>query len=681
MIKRVAVIIGLVLAVHPLFGDVVIRNNLGLYGGQIENLATFDMPGSPNRVYADVLGSNALYYTDDEGMNWIISITDTNTYGLATDSTYVYVAVDSMEILRSPGGDGLTWTTILDPTYPVYFGEPIMSVQHDGTRLMLGCNNGVAYFNPTGNPADWSRHVISPSGPDIGVTSMASRPSDPNTILAVMNNTMNPDVTHNQLHISIDGGATWNPVALPPTITRAIEIVAEDPNHADYVYLAGDSAYATIYENQSFLDPATWTDITPGSFEFHYPQNIAFHNNLLWTTSHTYDVTTGGWTPHPLTTVGTHVNDGALAHDPDNPNLVFAASDVGVAVSADGAVTFEERNTNIEAVGVFDVDVDIITKDVALVASKSGLAITNVFQLPPTPADWTYPVFPQGTGGAPLTAAAILLDSTQEFIAGSSNETIFYSTNGGATWTQAYKWLGSPIESRSMVTDIDHAAGSNTLYAGIGFTEEGNDGVVVRSDDRGHTWTPTTLSGVYPNTLEIVGTNLVYVGTGHERDLPSITNTGLWVTANGGTTWNQVVTTAGPYTGIVTDLAQDPIDPKIQYMTLQIAPDTGVVIQIEYDASGVNVVGNMDLTMLPGAPAYGQFTAIETNDSGQEVFVGVDENIFMFDVTSSTWSLYFTGHPGETIYRLYWDDLVIGTSAGFYSFVRPSSAVQNWMNY
>lgn len=678
-VKWFALFILAVLCLNTASASVVIKKNLGLFGGHIEGLASFDQPGTPNRIYADVLGANALYFTDNYGLTWNLSIFAEDTFGIATDSTYVYVVVNNSEVWRSAGNDGITWTKILTPTTPGYFGEGITSISHDGVRLMLGCSNGVAYFNPTGSPAAWTRHVVKAgAGHDTAVMSLASRPTDPLSIYAVMNSMRNPDVSHNELFLSIDGGLTWGAVALPATITTAIEVVAEDPNFPGYVYLAGDSAFATIYENKNFLDPATWVNITPMSFEHHYPQYINFHNNRLWTTSHWYDVTTGVWHPLPNTTVGTHVNDGAIAFDADDPNIILMASDVGVAASIDGGITFEERNTGIAAVGVNDVDVDIITKDVALVASKSGLAITSVFQKPPLPSDWMFPVFPQGHGGPPLTACAILLDSTEEFLAGDGNETIYKSDNGGLTWRDVFHWVASPIPSRSTVTDIDHAAGSNVLYAALGFSEEGDAGIIVRSDDRGNTWTITNLTGVHPNALEIVGTQVVYVGVGHERDLPSMSNIGLWVTGDGGLTWSQVTSTAGPYIGIVNDIAQHPVNPQLQYITLQIGPSSGVVFEIEYDATGLNVVADRDLTMLPGAPLHGEFSAIETNDLGTEVYVGVNESIYKFDLTTNTWSLYFAGIHGERINRLYWDDLVMGTSTGFYSFVEEPTSVRFW---
>ncbi len=679
MIKRIALCLVIALSVQTAFASLAARKNLGLFGGMIEHMSAFDLPGTPNRIYADVMGANALYYTDNEGLNWTLSIFNEDTYGLATDSNYVYVVVNGMEIWRSNGGDGLTWTPILNPATPVYTGEMITSLQHDGTRLMAGCSNGVAYFNPTGNPADWTQHIVNPSPPDMGISSMASRPGDPNTIFAVMNDMMHPTVATNALFVSVDAGATWAPVTLPPLITTSIEVIAEDPNHIGYVYIAGDSAQATIYENQSFLDPATWVDITPLSFEHRYPQQIQFHSGLMWTTANTYDVASGTWAPHPDTISGTHVNDGALTFDPDDPNIIFIASDVGVSVSLDGGMTFEERNNGIEAVSVYDVDVDKFTKDVAIVASKSGLAITNVFQKPPTPADWNYPVFPQGNGGPPLSAVAILLDSTTEFLAGDNNESIYKTDDGGLTWREVFHWMASPIESRSMVSDIDHAAGSNTVYASLGFTEEGNDGIILRSDDRGQTWTITNLSAVFPNAIEVVGSHLIYAAVGHERDFPSTTNTGLWVTDDFGATWQQVVNTSGPYMGIATDLAQDPVNPSFQYMTLQINPGTGIVLRLEYDASGLNVIGETDLTMLPGAPIGGHFTAIETNDAGSKVYVGVDQDVYQFDVPTNTWALYSAGLNGETVNVLYWDDLVIGTSTGFYWFDETVPVpVPNW---
>lgn len=677
-----------ILLASPSTAALVGKLNLGLYGAWCEGLATFDLPGPVNRVYADLLGTNTLYYTEDRGVTWTPAISGEDLYGIATDATYVYANVHN-EIWRSVGSDGLTWTPILTFATAVYTGEGFSSIQHDGTRLMVGCTDGIAYFNATGSPAGWSRIAINPTTPaGNAVTCITSRPSDPSTLLAVINAMDHAMAASNELHLSIDGGATWTPVTLPATITNAIEVVGIDPLYPDDVYLAGDSAGATIYLNRLFLDPTTWTDITPASFLHHYPQQIDFHSGLTWTTAQTYDVTTGTWAPSPLTTVGSHINDGAICFDPDDPLVVFSASDIGIAVSEDGGLTFEERNDGLEGLTVFDVDVDVVGKNVALVASKSGVAITSVFQKPPTPADWAFPVFPQGTGGAPLTAAAIVHGSLNEFVIGDSGGTLYLSQDGGATWTDTYTFLSAPILSRSSANDIDSAPGSDVLYAAIGFSEFGTEGRVVRSGDRGQTWTETTLTGVHPNTLEIVGTTLIYAGVGHELTSPSATNEGIYASNDSGATWNRIGTTAGPIPGLVTELAQDPVNPAVQYAAMNYGTGPGggggAVMRLEYDASGIVLLSDTDLSATYGGPTMGRFTALETNDLGTEVYVAVEQDVFLFDVATSTWSLYLPGLPGEIVYALYWDELVVCTSTGFYALdpePDSTSGVPQWRRY
>ena len=679
MIRYVMLLLCLTFSLEESFA-LTARHNLGLFGGQVEFLAVYDMPSSPNRIYGDIRGSNALYFTDDNAASWNLAISGEDVFGIATDANYIYAIVNGNEIWRSNGNDGLTWTTILSSSSSIYSGEFFSSIQHDGTRLMVGASNGVAYFNATGNPADWTRYVVRAASSDTGIVCMASRPGLPKTILAVMNNMFQPLASSNELYESTDSGVTWTPVMLPLSITQAIEVIAEDPVNPDHVYLGGDSANATMYFNASYLDPTTWIDITPPTFMSRYPQQIAFHNGLTWTTAHTYDPSTGTWTQLPSTTSNTHVNDGTVAFDPDDPLLVFIASDVGCAVSTDGGVTFDERNDGIEGVEVFDIDVDVIDKNTAVVASKSGLAITNVFQKPPTPADWSFPVFPQGNGGPPMTAVCLLQGSTQEIVAGDNSESIFLSEDGGATWRETYAWLGSPIADRSTVKDIDHAVGSNVLYAAIGFWEGGNDGIVVRSDDRGKTWINTALTGVHANTLEVVGTNLVYVGVGNERDYPSTTNTGIYASNDSGATWTAMTFGGSTLPFIVTDIAQDPVTPTIQYVAATDYMGGGGVFQIEYDSTGMTVVSGTDLISTYGGPVGGRYTAIETNDLGTQVFVGIEQDVYIFDVPSTTWTLYHSGLRGESVYRLFWDALVSGTSTGFYSYSEETS-IPYWKKF
>jgi photosystem II stability/assembly factor-like uncharacterized protein len=125
------------------------------------------------------------------------------------------------------------------------------------------------------------------------------------------------------------------------------------------------------------------------------------------------------------------------------------------------------------------------------------------------------------SGLSSRTIYALALDPSnpQVIYAGTSSDsgTLFWSTNGGGSWSARDSGLGS----RSVYALCVDPVTSTTVYAG---TDQG----VYRSLDRGASWDPTPLSlKVYALTVRVDDGDTVLAGT----------SGGLYVSTDGGDTW------------------------------------------------------------------------------------------------------------------------------------------------
>jgi len=210
-------------------------------------------------------------------------------------------------------------------------------------------------------------------------------------------------------------------------------------------------------------------------------------------------------------------NISAVAIDPSNPNIIYAAQGAfcgGLAKSTDGGATKAFINTGLpNNAFVAALAIDRTATSTVYAATASG-----VFKTQDGGANWSA----ANTGLGNLDVRALAIDPTNPAkIYAGTNRGVFISTNGAASWTASITGL---TNRRTRSLAIDPLA-PTTVYVGT------SGGGVFKSADGGLTWTAvnTGLGNFFVNAVAVDPTlsGTVYAGTG----------VGIYKTVNGGTGW------------------------------------------------------------------------------------------------------------------------------------------------
>ena len=122
--------------------------------------------------------------------------------------------------------------------------------------------------------------------------------------------------------------------------------------------------------------------------------------------------------------------------------------------------------------------------------------------------------------------------------AGSSEKFLFYSTNGGASWTLISRTpLGSP-PAEAGVGALPNGNGVSAIFfqdASNGWLGLSSPGANLwRSTDGGHNWTAVTVTGLDP------GVPVDAISFSDAMHGSFTTPEGAWITSDGGTNWTKV---------------------------------------------------------------------------------------------------------------------------------------------
>ena len=276
------------------------------------------------------------------------------------------------------------------------------------------------------------------------------------------------------------------------------------------------------------------------------------------------------WTelgPKPITKNGTYGNVSgrvdALAIDPTNPNVIFAGTaGGGVWKSADGGVNWAPMTDSQPSLVISALAIHPTTTPREIYAGTGDLDGGTMFgngvlKSIDGGSTWVQLGAATFTG---LSIGSIAIDRNTsggtEHVFAATNGGLYFSTNGGATWTQNTQIntviVGAPTVSGGLYQIIQDPTILTKFWATAADGCASEIGQVLVSVDSGTTW---AVSNNFPLLLNAASRVQIGVGTGGVVYAVSakcaVDGSGLYdieKTIDGGTTWNQIPSTNSGYT-------------------------------------------------------------------------------------------------------------------------------------
>ena len=370
-------------------------------------------------------------------------------------------------------------------------------------------------------------------------------------------------------------------------------------------------------------------------------------------------------------------NSGQVETDPIFDELVYLTTNVGMGYAYPNGDTIYDFNDGFTAVQVFDMQ---MTPDfsVGFVASKSGIRKVNNMPAGADSARWRGTVFPQNDG-APYYSVAFL-DTNEVYVA---NHRIYKTTNGGANesdWTLLFDpTLGGadagPYNFPRYGIYVDalrvNPWDANEIMAGYNRTDGVDKGGLFVSENGGLSWSQilleVTATGGDVNVTDVEwaidwdGDTVCFVSV--EYDAGSPQGQGVY----------SIKKTGGVYTS-----AHEVLSPYSFY-DLQLSSGGDTLFAAGFDGTEAFVqMRNLSAPVWTSASYTGvtELPSALTAGDGY-LFLAAENEVYMTALSGSSmsWSLGYSYPVGTEINFLFFDDLLVGTSAGLYGHEIDTNAV------
>ena len=562
--------------------------NLGIYGGQIKDLAVD--PQNPDRMFASTYNGRGLYFTQDGGASWqALEMANGLLEGEDTlDEQAVFVVATSpvdadilwvghnFWVAKSLDG-GKTWTHISNSimqrdctdcggsgddfrfctsiaVHPCNSNYVIV-----GTSGVQGSNVGGAVYATTDGGKTWTK-LNQGKDLDYGVEALALIRGYPDTIWVATNSKGHGGVYDGTIYSSKDNGQTFSST-LPKPDTGGIFSVAPKPGDLDTVFVACDNGIVQLHN-----DGDQWNASNPVP-DSRMATDVVFapsNANIIYASWRNpmdrggdgktkisrgvYDHNTNDWTWQ------TYVPDqddlagfNCLAVHPAEADILMGGdSSLGVFISRDSGQNWTPINQGLDAVIVYDVDVETGNTVHMLAASGSGL-----FERPDADSSWIR------RRNGEFTAVRFVPSSGSAYLGG-GHGFVYRTTNNGADWSLS-SYLGDVYALDIAVDPVNE----DRVYIATGQ----NGCQVLRSSDGAATF-EAVLDGVN-QAGDAYNMNKVVIDPHEHRhifaaggnfNVPEVPGD-LWQSFDGGDTWQRT----GLTDTVVNALLVDPRDPAVLY--------------------------------------------------------------------------------------------------------------------
>ena len=541
-------------------------------------------------------------YRDQGALGGVVIRTTRGSYGIG--------------ILKTTDG-GSTWTPSLDWSFNQERGVQSIRINPLNTKTVLAATT-VGLYRTTDGGLSWTLTYPVPMAEDIVINA-----ADTARVLCTFGNF---DSGGRGLYASTDGGATWFQEPGFPDFTgkALLELYPPNPN-AVYASVADSTTgVSSLWKSTDF--GLSWTSLSTrdvAGVQGWYSHFVAVKpddsTKVVRAGVSIYYSVDGG--VNILGSGGSYSDHHAYAHDPVNSNILYEVNDDGVYRSTNFGASFSNVGLGMQT-GQFYNGFSNSTSD-------SLLAIGQVQDHIP---GYKY------TGS--LSWSRTALDECGWTAINPRNDRTMFAVNrnGGNVGRSvdrgnSFQGAGSFPASGSWNSPLVLSpSDTSVLYLGLDR--------VYKSVNRGSSWTPTSTSGFLDGNLAlsmaISSTNpdTLYVGKA-----PLGARAHLYMTPNGGTTWNDITGTLPDRYPM--DLAVDPQNSRIVYAAFGGANAGHVFRSADAGQNWSDITGT-----LPDIPT----TAVFVDPANSNVlFAGNDIGVYVSTNAGGSWFSFSDGLPDAVL--------------------------------
>jgi photosystem II stability/assembly factor-like uncharacterized protein len=573
-----------VLLANPLPSMAEVWKDLGLYGGQVYDIAID--PVNPGKMFAGIYMGGGLYLSEDEGNTWqavdargqipgedefkdhavwAVKIAPSNNNVIwvahnywvekSTDGGQTWTHIFNRDMQRDCtgcGGSGddfrFCMTLAVDPSdaQTVYVGT-------SGTNGAFG-SPGAIYKTKDGG-ASWTK-INQGNDFDYTIADIDIDPQDNNIIWAVTSS-WGVGGYAGTLCRSEDGGETWTNIH---TVASGRVTVAVKPNDSNTVFTGGGAGLEKHY-----FDGNEWQYIWPVipddypnfgcrqtrdiTFDPQNPETLYVPWRNPWFGDYLPRISrsTNGGIDWETTIVGYEFK--CLEVHPTNSEVLMGGDlYLGMYKSQDHGQSWTPVNDGLNGVIVYDIQNDPNDSSHMLAGTLSGLFEKRSGE------DWTQIL--------PYVIEPVQFDPADSltFYAGLNIGYVAKTSDGGLTWT--YRYLGAAVKDIS----VDPSQ-TNTLY--VATAVKTDPGKIWKSGDGGDSYSEilvgeNLLGEVYDFnvvTIDPSDSQHIFAGGGNFY-APKVLGD-LWESTDGGINWYRNPLNLKDV--IVNDVLVDPTNPDIMY--------------------------------------------------------------------------------------------------------------------
>lgn len=654
-----------------------------VYGGRINDIAGYKQPiNNYTRIFVSTESANSIFYADyvhGSGLapmfQVIPALDATAGYGSGIQRIEAHEATGNLAFIHQTG------LLYCQPPYSsvqtIYSGNVEDFIIVDSlVYFTSGPSLHAGYFDFTGNYVSLGNYPMGTVG---GMVQIAVHPTT-NLLYFFYSNGTPTLYKSSDAAGSITGTTTFTNIAsLTLTASSNWKAMGIAPNGR--IFMAGSdmSGKRIAYSD----DEITWTDYSTGingiaGSDFAFSGNSsAYHVYHASMYSNNKGIT-GTWTNFGNAGFQTHPNDGSTYADSFNDSLVWLTTDQGLGFSMNKGSVIAEMNDGIEAVQVNDFDMSA-DKNTGWAASKSGIRRVTTYLTSPT---WTNAIFPNNDGSPYFSSEMNQSNHNQVFV---GNVRIYRTSDNGITWSQVFTPEQSPYNFSNVGTEAQaiEICNANPNIVMAGFTQRNADkGGLFVSEDGGNNWSQILLDAsatgadvdVFDIEFTLEGTDTVaYVGV--EYDLSAPTGRSVYKVTKSGNTWSaaQDMTSSTTSTGSLIVATIVDIEVSTTGDTIfAVGTDAGINHPIAY-YKPLNSTGLWTPFTTSGFPFSAGKKASAFTIGVDTVYCAVDNEIYVYPIGATSWTLGSVYPIGTFINVLYFDDLLAGTGTGLYFMASDNS--------